>query len=76
MSVWTGTKVAEALERARHERSNRPERVTVDNCSEFCSGALEAWVIAREVRCFSTGQAAQWSTASSRASMADYATSV
>jgi putative transposase len=46
-------KVAEALERAWQERGSLPESITVDNGSEFCSRALEAWAMAHEVRlCF------------------------
>ena len=41
----TGMKVAQALERARHERGHLPESITVDNGSEFCSRALEAWAM-------------------------------
>jgi putative transposase len=41
----TGMKVAQALERARQERGSLPESITVDNGSEFCSRALEAWAI-------------------------------
>ncbi len=49
----TGTKVAQALEHARHERRPLPQSITVDNGSEFCSRALESWAMANEVRlCF------------------------
>ncbi len=49
----TGFKVAEALEHARHERGHLPESITVDNGSEFCSRALEAWAMTNEVQlCF------------------------
>jgi putative transposase len=49
----TGKKVAEALERARQERSRLPESITVDNGSEFSGRALEAWAIANDVQlCF------------------------
>jgi putative transposase len=49
----TGRKVAQALERAREERSRLPESITVDNGSEFSGRALEAWAMANEVRlCF------------------------
>jgi putative transposase len=46
----TGRKVAEALERAKQERSRLPESITVDNGSEFCSRALEAWAMAHDVQ--------------------------
>ena len=49
----TGSKVAEALERARQERGSLPESITVDNGSEFSGRALEAWVMAHGVQlCF------------------------
>jgi len=49
----TGMKVTQALEHARHERGHLPERITVDNGSEFCSRALEAWAMTNDVRlCF------------------------
>ncbi len=49
----TGMKVAQALERARQERGNLPESITVDNGSEFCSRALEAWAMGHNVQlCF------------------------
>jgi putative transposase len=49
----TGMKVAQALERAKEERGCLPESITVDNGSEFCSRALEAWAIGNEVQlCF------------------------
>ena len=49
----TGMKVAQALERAKQERGSLPESITVDNGSEFCSRALEAWAMANEVQlCF------------------------
>jgi len=49
----TGVKVAQALEHARHERGHLPESITVDNGSEFCSRALEAWAMTNEVQlCF------------------------
>ena len=49
----TGWKVAQALEHARHERVHLPESITVDNGSEFCSRALEAWAMSNEVQlCF------------------------
>jgi len=49
----TGMKVAQTLERARQERGSLPESITVDNGSEFCSRALEAWAMTNEVRlCF------------------------
>ena len=48
-----GMKVAEALEHARQERGGLPESITVDNGSEFCSRALEAWAMTHEVQlCF------------------------
>jgi putative transposase len=46
----TGMKVAQALEHARHERGHLPESITVDNGSEFCSRALEAWAMSHEVQ--------------------------
>ncbi len=49
----TGSKVAEALERANRERGCLPETITVDNGSEFSGRALEAWAIANNVQlCF------------------------
>ena len=49
----TGMKVAQALKRARQERGSLPESITVDNGSEFCSRALEAWAMTQEVQlCF------------------------
>lgn len=49
----TGKKVAEALERARQERSRLPGSITVDNGSEFSGRALEAWAVANSVQlCF------------------------
>lgn len=49
----TGMKVAQALERARDERGTLPESITVDNGSEFCSRALEAWAMGHGVQlCF------------------------
>ena len=51
--AMTGMKVAQALNRAKLERGSLPESITVDNGSEFCSRALEAWAMANEVRlCF------------------------
>ena len=49
----TGMKVVHALEKARGERGSLPKSITVDNGSEFCSRALEAWVIEHGVQlCF------------------------
>jgi putative transposase len=49
----TGMKVAQALESARQERGSLPESITVDNGSEFCSRALEAWAMTNDVQlCF------------------------
>jgi putative transposase len=49
----TGMKVAEALERVPQERGGLLESITVDNGSEFCSRALEAWAMTHEVQlCF------------------------
>ena len=49
----TGMKVAQALERVRHERDGLPKSITVDNGSEFSSRALEAWAMGNEVQlCF------------------------
>ncbi len=45
----TGMEVAQALERARQERGSLPKNITVDNGSEFCSRALEAWAMTNEV---------------------------
>ncbi len=48
-----GMKVAQALERAQQERGSLPASITVDNGSEFCSRALEAWAMSHEVQlCF------------------------
>lgn len=48
-----GMKVARALECAQQERGSLPASITVDNGSEFCSRALEAWAISHEVQlCF------------------------
>ena len=49
----TGMKVAQALERTRAEGGSLPESITVDNGSEFSSGALEAWAMGDGVQlCF------------------------
>ena len=49
----SGMAVAQALERAQTERSSLPESITVDNGSEFCSRALEAWVMGHDIQlCF------------------------
>jgi putative transposase len=48
----TGKHVVQALERARAERGSLPIGITVDNGSEFCSRALEAWAIERGVQLF------------------------
>jgi putative transposase len=49
----TAMKVAQALERAKRKRGSLAESITVDNGSEFCSRALEAWAMANEVQlCF------------------------
>jgi putative transposase len=49
----TGMKVAQALEGAKPERDRLPASITVDNGSEFCSRALEAWAMSNEVQlCF------------------------
>jgi putative transposase len=51
--AMTGSKVAEALERARKQRDGLPESITVDNGSEFSGRALEAWAMANSVHlCF------------------------
>jgi putative transposase len=51
--AMTGMTVAQALERAKEERGKLPASITVDNGTEFCSRALEAWVMANDVRlCF------------------------
>jgi len=45
--------VAQALERAKAERGHLPASLTVDNGTEFCSRALEAWVMGKNVQlCF------------------------
>jgi putative transposase len=72
----TGMKVVHALEKARGERGSLPKSITVDNGSEFCSRALEAWVIEHGSSFVSFGQAGQWRTDSSRVSMVDCGTSV
>jgi hypothetical protein len=46
----TGMKVAQALASAKQERGNLPENITVDNGSEFCGRALEAWAMTNEVQ--------------------------
>ena len=46
----TGMQVAQALERARQERGSLPQSITVDNGSEFCSRALEAWAMSHAVQ--------------------------
>jgi putative transposase len=49
----TGMKVAQALEQVKGERGALPASITVDNGSEFCSRALEAWVMGNDVQlCF------------------------
>jgi putative transposase len=51
--AMTGMKVAQALERAKTERGDLPESITVDNGSEFSSRALEAWAMGNNVQlCF------------------------
>jgi putative transposase len=51
--AMTGMKVAQALERAKAEQRSLPASITVDNGTEFCSRALEAWVMAHGVKlCF------------------------
>jgi putative transposase len=45
----TGVTVAQALERAKVERGKLPASITVDNGTEFCSRALEDWVMANDV---------------------------
>ena len=51
--AMTGMKVAQALERAKAERGGLARSITVDNGSEFCSRALEAWVMGQGVQlCF------------------------
>ena len=51
--AMTGMKVAQALERVKAGRGRLPASITVDNGTEFCSRALEAWVIGHDVRmCF------------------------
>lgn len=49
----TGMKVAQTLNAAKQERGSLPDSITVDNGSEFCSRALEAWAMSQEVQlCF------------------------
>jgi putative transposase len=51
--AMTGMKVAQALERAKAEQGSLPASITVDNGTEFCSRALEAWVMGHGVQlCF------------------------
>jgi transposase InsO family protein len=51
--AMTGMKVAQALQRAKVERGSLPATITVDNGSEFCSRALEAWGMGNGVQlCF------------------------
>jgi putative transposase len=51
--AMTGMQVAQVLERAKVERGKLPASITVDNGTEFCSRALEAWVMANDVElCF------------------------
>ncbi len=51
--AMTGMQVAQALERAKAERGRLPTSITVDNGTEFCSRALEAWVMTNDVQlCF------------------------
>ncbi len=42
--------VVQTLERAKWERGRLPASITVDNASEFCSRALEAWPMANYVQ--------------------------
>jgi len=46
----TGMKVSQALDAANQERGCLPESITVDNGSEFCSRALEAWAMSRKIQ--------------------------
>ena len=49
----TGMQLAQSLERAKVERGRLPASIAVDNGTEFCSRALEAWVMANGVQlCF------------------------
>jgi transposase InsO family protein len=51
--AMTGMKVAQALEQAKMERGSLPASITVNNGSEFCNRALEAWVMENGVQlCF------------------------
>lgn len=51
--AMTGVRVGQALERAKVERGKLPASITVDNGTEFCSRALEAWVMLNDVQlCF------------------------
>ena len=52
-SLDDGNESSQALERAKQERGSLPKSITVDNGSEFCSRALEAWAMTNEVQlCF------------------------
>jgi putative transposase len=51
--AMTGMKVAQALQGAKAERGRLPASIRVDNGTEFCSRALEAWVMGNDVQlCF------------------------
>jgi putative transposase len=51
--AMTGMKVAQVLQGAKAERGGLPASITVDNGTEFCSRALEAWVMGNDVQlCF------------------------
>jgi transposase InsO family protein len=53
--AMTGMQVAQALERTKVERGKLPASITMDNGTEFCSRALEAWVMAND-SCVSFGR--------------------
>ena len=51
--AMTGMQVAQALERTKVERGKLPASITVDNGTEFCSRALEVWVMSHDIQlCF------------------------
>jgi transposase InsO family protein len=41
--------------RFEQERGSLPKSITVDNGSEFCSGALETWAMRNDVQLFFIG---------------------
>jgi putative transposase len=74
--AMTGMRVAQALERAKLERGRLPASITVDNGSEFCSRALEPWVMVHDVQLCFIRPGARWKTDSSKVSMGGRETSV